>query len=85
MLWLLASIKDRSVDAYQPVATVRAKGEAIRSFIDAINDTQRGGPVNRHPEDFDLYILGTFDDNTGKIETQQPEKIGDGKTLSQGA
>lgn len=81
MIYLLASIHDRSIDAFQPVGCVRAKGEAIRYFQDQINDEQRGGPLYKHPDDFDLYIVGTFDDATGTITGTKAEKIADGKQL----
>lgn len=81
MIYLLASIHDRSVDAFQPIACVRAKGEAIRHFQDAVNNDQQPGPLYKHPDDFDLYIIGTFDDTDGSIKPQKPEKIADGKQL----
>lgn len=46
---------------------------AIRIFTDAVNDGSN--PNNqwfRHPEDFSLYRLGSFDDELGKIESINP-------------
>lgn len=81
MKYILCSIKDRSVNAFQPVYTVRAEGEAIRNFMDAIAD-QQSGALHKHPDDFDLYAVGTFDDATGEITPHTPKQIGDGKQLS---
>jgi hypothetical protein len=66
MRYLLVAVKDNAVEAFQPVASVRARGEAIRSFQDAINNPQNI-QLNSHPEDFDLYYIGDFDDQTGRI------------------
>lgn len=82
MRYVLCSIKDRSVNAFQPVYTVRAEGEAIRNFMDAIA-AEQSGALHKHPDDFDLYVVGTFDDDTGTIEPCTPKKIGDGKQLAQ--
>lgn len=82
MQYVICSIKDRSVDAFQPPYTVRAEGEAIRNFMDAIQD-QSSHALHKHPEDFDLYVVATFDDYSGKIVAIEPRKIGDGKQLSQ--
>lgn len=38
---------------------------AIRDFSDIINSS--GTVAGRHPEDFRLYSLGDFDDETGKF------------------
>lgn len=45
---------------------------AIRTFADAVND--KNSFVNAHPEDYDLYLIGTWNDETGKTEnTKNPE------------
>lgn len=77
---LLITIKDNAVQAFQPINTVRAKGEAIRGFQDAINNEQNR-QLHKHPEDFDLYLVGTFDDETGEITVQKPELIIRGKDV----
>lgn len=82
MRYILVSIKDRAIDAYQPTASVRAEGEAIRSFQDAINN-QQNAQLHAHPDDFDLYVVGYFDDQTGHIEPlDQPKQIAIGKQLA---
>lgn len=46
---------------------------AIRVFSDAVNDGSN--PQNqwyKHPEDFSLYCLGSFDDESGSLEKQLP-------------
>lgn len=86
MKYLIMTIKDRAVEAYQPIACTRAEGEAIRGFQDAINNPQNGILYN-HPDDYDLYLLGTFDDETGEITAHAPQKLADGKQMkiTQGA
>lgn len=47
---------------------------AMRSFNDAA--ATPGSVIHNHPEDFKLYQLGTFDDNSGKLTTLElPEFI----------
>lgn len=81
MEFQMAAIRDRSIDAYRSVQPFRAVGEAIRYFQDAIQNPQSGA-MHQHPDDFDLYLVGTFDDNTGQLQPQQPVKIADGKNLT---
>lgn len=81
MRYHLISIKDRAVDAFQPLGNVRAEGEAMRVFQDLLSNPQ--APQHAHPEDYDLYLVGYFDDQTGQIDTVQggPKKLADGKTM----
>lgn len=82
MLYLLVSIKDRAIEAYQPIGNVRAEGEAIRVFKDMIADPNT--PQNKHADDYDIYIVGTFDDQTGQIDPEiPPRKLADGKTIKE--
>lgn len=43
---------------------------AIRAFTDLVNDTQTD--VNKHPTDFQLYSVGTYEDTTAIIESHPP-------------
>lgn len=40
-------------------------GEAIRSFSDLVSDPQT--VLAKHPEDFKLYSLGSYDDVSGRL------------------
>lgn len=82
MQYLLVSIRDRAIDAYKPIGNCRAPGEAIRVFKDILSDPNT--PEGKHPDDYDLYLLGTFDDSTGAITPQTPpQKLADGKTIKE--
>lgn len=79
MKYLIVAIKDQAIDAFQPIFNVRAPGEGIRAFQDAINKPDN--PMNSHADDYDLYSLGTFDDTTGQLEPTPPNRIAVGKQL----
>lgn len=75
------SVRDRASDTYgSPFLTV-ARGQAIRSFSDEVNRKDEGNQLFRHPEDFDLYELGEFDDSTGLFATGVPKQVAVGKDL----
>ena len=58
------SIRDSKADYYTTPFFVKTMGEAERMFKDIIRDEK--SQLNKHPEDFDLYYMGLYDDNTGK-------------------
>lgn len=68
MEFQLISIRDSKGEAFQPPRATKTIGEAERMFENAINTKQEGNFLNQYPEDFDLYHLGTFDDQTGKMK-----------------
>jgi hypothetical protein len=82
MKLVLCSVKDRAADAYGRPMFVPSIGVAIRSFSDEINRTADDNQLNNHPDDFDLYEFGVFDDNTGSFELyEQPKLLSLGKQV----
>lgn len=81
MIYIVCAIHDRSINAYINMHCVRAEGQAIRQFQDAIND-DKAGSIFKHPDDYDLYRIGTYNDDDGMIQAEKPHKIADGKQLS---
>lgn len=67
------SIKDQAVEAFAQPFFVKAQGVAVRMFMDETNNEQ--SQINKHPEDFELWYLGEFDDETGQITQPQIERI----------
>jgi hypothetical protein len=39
----------------------------VRSLRDEVNSKDSTSDLNRHPSDFELYELGVFDDDSGKL------------------
>jgi len=81
MRYKVFSIRDRAADLYGRPFYSNTVGSAIRSFSDEINRVSQDNQLNQHPDDFDLYYLGEFDDSNGSFETVNPEMVGIGKDL----
>lgn len=82
MEYKVVAIRDRVADVYGQPIFVASVGSAIRSFGDEVNNKREGNNLANHPEDFDLYLLGTFDDETASFEgLPQPKQIAIGKDL----
>ena len=82
MKLVLCSVKDRAADAYGRPMFVPSVGVAIRSFSDEVNRKDPENQLFNHPDDFDLYELGVFDDSTGKYEIRDnPSVIVRGKDV----
>ncbi|QCQ84952.1 nonstructural protein [Blackfly microvirus SF02] len=73
MKMLIFSVFDAAVNAYLQPFFVRSKGEAIRSFQDAVNDPK--SQFNIHYTDYSLFLLGSYDDASGVFDTNIPERV----------
>lgn len=68
------SVFDQKAQAFFTPSYYHYKGEAVRSFEDIMKDPK--SILNKHPEDYDLYMIGQFDDQQGKVEgLSQPELV----------
>lgn len=82
MKYLIVCVRDRAADVYGVPMFVASIGGAIRSFGDEVNRSAENNPFYMHPEDFDLYSIGTFDDTSGSFECGVPKQIAVGKDMS---
>ena len=84
MIQFIYSIHDNKAEAYLPPFFLHNKNMAIRSFADCCQD--EGHAFNRHPEDYSLWEIGEFDDQTGEIIYHTPHKaLGSGIDYNQSA
>lgn len=61
------AIKDLKMN-FGGVFVAPNRAAAIRLFADTVN--RQGTMLYEHAEDFDLYDIGEFDDDTGAIESK---------------
>lgn len=81
MRYKVLTVRDRAIDAYGQPFFSASIGGAVRSFSDEVNRSAENNQFNKHPEDFDLYLLGEFDDQTGEFECGRPSQVAVGKDL----
>jgi len=66
MLLKMYSIRDQKAEVFNTPFFQKTHGEAERNFHTAANDPQTS--LSKYPEDFDLYYLGEYDDNSGRTK-----------------
>lgn len=68
----LFSVYDRKASIYMSPFVARSTIDATRQIAASFREPQmRETPVGQHPEDFDLFHVGSFDDETGDIVSFQ--------------
>lgn len=70
----MLAVRDRQLDAFMRPFCVQTIGQGIRSFGDEVQ--RQDQPMYQHPEDYELYHLGDFDEETGKLTSlDKPKQI----------
>lgn len=80
----IVSVFDSAAGVYARPFPVVATGQAVRDFSDEVNRSADDNPLYRHPDDYALFELGWFDDNTGEIVGVAPVSIVRGKDVVKG-
>ncbi|WNK14155.1 MAG: nonstructural protein [Microvirus sp.] len=69
----IVAVYDRAIEAYSRPVFVNALGAAMRTFGDECRDPET--EVSKHPEDYELYHLGEYDDQDGTFLTTTPHRL----------
>lgn len=59
------AVYDSAVEAYLTPLFVVHVGQAVRSFKDEAS--REGSPIAAHPDHYDLYRIGSFDEQSGTL------------------
>lgn len=65
MKLVMCAVRDSATEMFGRPFFVQNARVAIRSFQDEVRRQDQGNDLNKHPDDFTLYQLGTFDDSDG--------------------
>lgn len=68
----MMAIRDQAMEAFMQPFFTNTTAQAERMFRDTAEDDKSS--MWKHPEDYDLYHLGTWDDNTGELLHQVNDK-----------
>lgn len=71
MILQVFSVWDEKGTVFSSPFFMANKGLAIRGFSDLVKD--KSTRVAQHPEDYKLYLIGEFDDNSGQLVSDKPE------------
>lgn len=67
MILHVVCVYDKISEAYGIPNFVPSVNSAIRSFTDEVNRPGDDNMLYKHPDDFELYFLGNYDDKLGDI------------------
>ncbi|AXH76875.1 MAG: nonstructural protein [Microviridae sp.] len=82
MIKLVMSVYDHKAAMFCQPFFVGNEQVGMRAFVGAIEN--KDGDVGRFPQDFELYVLGKFDDETGRFDCGLPVSLGRGSKVAVG-
>jgi len=75
MIHRVFTVYDSKSEAYLQPFFLQTVGQAVRSITDCVRDSNH--QFNRHPEDYTLFEIGSFEDNTAVFEVHKtPVSLG---------
>ena len=73
MLMRVFAVYDSKALAYMQPFFSNSNGAAIRAFADVIEE--KNSPISKRPGDYQLYEIGSFDDQEGLLSDVSPIKL----------
>lgn len=78
----VCAVRDRAVNAYMRPMFTPTAGAALRAFQDEVNRQHDDNLMYRHPDDYELFELGSFDDEHARFYLlDDPRLVGSAKHL----
>lgn len=79
------AVKDRASEMFSRPIFFPTAGAAVRALADEVNREAVDNDYFKHPEDFKLYVLGSYEDTTGElVALDSPEFVVALETLKKG-
>lgn len=78
-------VRDIKADVFMQPQFVSSLGAAIRSFGDECQRQDENNILWKHPEDFELYHIGNWDDNSGSFDVEHDGSGFDRKQIAVGS
>lgn len=64
---VIVSLKDTATQVYGTPFVVVSPAQAVRSLRDEVNAKDSTSDIRRHPDDFELYELASYDEESGIV------------------
>lgn len=82
MILIVCAVRDAAAGNFMRPFYLVSEGMAVRSFQDEVNRQADDNLMYAHPEDFELFKLGSWDDNSGEFDLLKvPKSLATAKQL----
>lgn len=81
---IAVAVRDSAVLAFNRPFFVPTVAVAVRSFTDEVNRAAEDNQMFRHPDDYELWVVGAFDDESGQFLEEDKRCVARAKDVKQG-
>lgn len=81
MKLFMFSVFDRASKVFAKPFCDVSEASASRALSGEVNSSGSDSLLSKHPDDFDMYNIGTYDDSTGAVEPCEPVLVVRAKDL----
>lgn len=78
---IVCCIRDAAADYYNTPVFLRSAGLAVRTFTQEVNRPGEDNPLYMHPNDHDLYTLGSYNPETAEFVLETPRILARGRDV----
>lgn len=82
MKFVVVAVRDSAVGSFSRPFFVPSTGAATRSFADEVNRAAPDNPMYAHPDDFELWRLCSFEDESGEFGDTGQVMLSRGKDVA---
>lgn len=75
MIFSVLAVYDRVAETYGRPFFTTSVGVGLRSFTDEVNNSNPDNQLYKHPQDFELYHLGSFVDDSATFELNDTPQL----------
>jgi len=75
MIYKVFAIKDRALDTFSAPFTQATIESGLRMWREMVMFQEESNRYRRSPEDYSLYCVGTYNDETARMESEMPARI----------
>lgn len=72
---IVCCVQDRKSELFASPMVFVNDADAIRNFADAVNREDANSMIYLHPDDYDLFRIGTFDDSDGVLVPENHRRL----------
>lgn len=76
-------IRDTALGSFLIPMFFQSEGAARRAFSDEVNRAAEDNIMFQHPEHFQLYVAGSYDDESGVITCSAPTFVVDAQSVKE--
>lgn len=78
MKTVVCAVKDLASNKFAAPSFLPSPAYAMRAFADEVNRADPNNMLHKHPKDFEMWQLGTFDEDSGQFDQSEVGRIARG-------